>query len=243
VTVVDIDTTTGEILDRRPVLATPGSPITAQQIAEQCRSIEVWAEHCESIPELREADNRLAAIGEYLERTTTTGRNAVAAARLRLEARIGALLGPAERGGDRRSDQVDRDRLDPTGANLLTKDQRSQFRKLADHPEIVEAVINDSDDENPASRRRALDEINRARHAPPPEPGPDELRLRRATAIARAAHKAHELFVTWRPEDVHGLNDPDIADVVERLLDLTAGWAETYRATKPIGLRIVKGDQ
>ena len=39
----------------------------------------------------------------------------------------------------------------------LTRNERSQFRRMADHPEIVEQVIADSADSNPPSRRVADD--------------------------------------------------------------------------------------
>jgi hypothetical protein len=68
----------------------------------------------------------------------------------RLEVRIGQLLGPASRGGDRKSDQVNRDELD------LSPQERNSFRKMAEHPEIVDAVIAESSDDEPPSRRKVL---------------------------------------------------------------------------------------
>lgn len=62
----------------------------------------------------------------------------------RMEQRIGVLIGPAEHGGDRKSDQVDRDPLDP-----LTPSQRRDFRKLAEHADIVDEVIAESSDASP----------------------------------------------------------------------------------------------
>lgn len=38
----------------------------------------------------------------------------------------------------------------------LTRNERWQFRKMADHPEIVERVIQESTDADPASRRKIL---------------------------------------------------------------------------------------
>jgi hypothetical protein len=161
VTIIDADT--GEIVSstalERPRLAEPGQPIALAQLIPQCRSIEVWAERTESVAEVKDAAHKLDAIGRYIAATSKDGCAVVAATQRRLEARIGVLLGKASRGGDRKSDQVNRDSFDPA----LSPQERSQFRKMADHPDIVEAVIDDSDDETPASRRRVLDEINKAR--------------------------------------------------------------------------------
>lgn len=55
----------------------------------------------------------------------------------RLEVRIGKLLGPAERGGDRRSDQVHREELESDG---LSPQQRNAFRQMAENEEEVEAI-------------------------------------------------------------------------------------------------------
>lgn len=47
------------------VLAPEPSSLAA--VDDQCASVEAWAEQATSIPELRDANNKLAAIGEYLE--------------------------------------------------------------------------------------------------------------------------------------------------------------------------------
>lgn len=132
-------------------------PSSLVQVDDQCAAVEAWAEQCESVPELRDASNKLAAIDEYLSRTSTEGRARVAGAMRRLEVRIGTLLGPAHHGGDRRSDQVHRDELDP-----LTKAHRHDFRQMAEHPEVVEDVIASSTDEHPASRRQVQEAIRQA---------------------------------------------------------------------------------
>ena len=56
-TVVDI--ATGEIINRAPAVHTP-APMTEVDVAAQCRTIETWATRCDSIDELREADQRAA---------------------------------------------------------------------------------------------------------------------------------------------------------------------------------------
>lgn len=157
-TIIDADT--GEIVSstalERPRLAEPGQPIALAQLIPQCRSIEVWAERTESVAEVKDAAHKLDAIGRYIAATSKDGCAVVAATQRRLEARIGVLLGAAKAGRPETSLANDIE-------DGLTRNERSQFRKMADHPDIVEAVIDDSDDETPASRRRVLDEINKAR--------------------------------------------------------------------------------
>jgi len=46
--------------------------------------------------------------------------------------------------------------LEPEKGRGLTRNERWAFRKMAAHPEVVEQVIAESTDENPASRRRIM---------------------------------------------------------------------------------------
>lgn len=142
------------------VVATEPSSLVA--VENQCSMVEAWAESCDSIPQLRDASNKLAAISEYLELTATEGRARVAAAQRRLEVRIGHLLGPTTPG--------ERHDLGPSivteGSDALTKDQRHDFRRMAENEPIVEDVIASSTDEAPASRRRVTEAIK----ATKPEP-------------------------------------------------------------------------
>ena len=152
-----VDTETGEIV---PVSTEPTSLVA---VAFQCASIERWADTCDSIPELRDANNKLAAIDEYLNRTSTEGRARVAEAQRHLEVRIGTLLGPADLGGDRKSDQFTREVTD------LSANERSQFRAMADNADVVDAVVAESTDEAPASRRKVMKAIKqRVRKQPVP---------------------------------------------------------------------------
>lgn len=154
-----VDAETGEIV---PVSTEPTSLVA---VAFQCASIERWADTCDSIPELRDANNKLAAIDEYLNRTSTEGRARVAEAQRYLEVRIGTLLGPVptpQESGSRKGSLAN----EPSN---LTPNERSQFRAMAEHPEIVEEVIAESTDDAPASRRKVMKAIKqRVRKTPTP---------------------------------------------------------------------------
>lgn len=108
------------------------------------------AEHCQSVPELRDASNKLAAIDEHLSRTSTVGRNRVAAAMHRLEVRCGQLLPPPAPPG---RPAANAPRAESSG---LHPQREAEFRHMAAHPEIVEEVIAESTDEAPASRRKVI---------------------------------------------------------------------------------------
>jgi hypothetical protein len=143
------------------VVATQPSSLVA--VDDQCARVEMWAESCDSIPDLQDANNKLGAIDEYLSLTATEGRARVAAARRRLEVRIGTLLGEAKPGPPQSS---------LAGEDSITPNQRHQFRQMAQNPEAVEAVIEDSTDEAPASRAKVLDAIkpkSTTRRGPLPE--------------------------------------------------------------------------
>lgn len=127
-------------------------PSSLVAVDDQCSAVERWADQCQSIPELRDAGNKLAAIDEYLSRTSTEGRARVAAAQRRLEVRIGVLLGPASPNGKGLGSFAN----DPSE---LTKDERHAFRKMAENEDVVEATIAESTDEQPASRRKVTEAI------------------------------------------------------------------------------------
>lgn len=145
-------------------LVIASEPTSLVAVDDQCSAVEAWAERCDSIPELRDATNRLAAIDEYLTRTSTEGRGRVAAAMRRLEVRIGKLLGPATpNGGNDRNGSVATDPFE----DGLTRHQRTDFRQMAENEDEVEKAISESTDEVPASRRSITARIRAARDANP----------------------------------------------------------------------------
>lgn len=131
-------------------------PTSLVQVNDQCAAVEAWAERCESVPELQDANNKLAAIGEYLGRTSTEGRARVQAAMRTLEVRIGTLLGPAptpQETGARKGA--------PASAPSIHRNQANDFRQMAANPDVVEEVIVESTDAKPPSRRKVMSAIRR----------------------------------------------------------------------------------
>ena len=131
----------------------PTSPSPAQ-VESTCEKVETWAQKCDDIPTIKETADKLAAIDEYLARTSTAGRARVAAAQRRLEVRIGQLL-PKRQG--RRTDQLPNHGKEVDDG--LDGRQRAEFRAMADDADTVEEVINGSTDDEPASRRKVVNGI------------------------------------------------------------------------------------
>lgn len=152
----------------------------ALDVYGRCDEIERWVSECDSVPELRDGGHQLAAIQTYLERTSTAGRARVAAAQRRVEVRIGELLGPAEHGGDRHGEQVPRDEL------AIPANRRTEFRQMAEHPEVVEDEIAKSTDEAPASRRKVTEAI-KTKTAKPEKSKPEKRRRAPLPDFARKA--------------------------------------------------------
>lgn len=101
------------------------------------QSVVEWAGTCEDVAELDDARARVAAIGTYLRRRDTQAAKALATAERRLEVRIGELIGEAEPiagPGRGKPSSVD---------DGLTRNQRHQTRKIAQHkdlPEVQDAI-------------------------------------------------------------------------------------------------------
>jgi hypothetical protein len=187
-------------------LVLASEPTSLVAVNDQCAAVEAWAEQCQSIPELQDATNRLAAIDEYLSRTSTEGRGRVAAAMRRLEVRIGELFGapmtPSEAGATK---GTGRDQ------ELVDSGTKAIFRRMAENPGVVEDVIAEATDEAPASRRKVTERIRDAVRNNPPEDTRTKLPMaERADQIRRLAKR--------------NLTSPQIADEigigVERVRDL-----------------------
>lgn len=122
---------------------------------------------------------RCAAID--VENAALTHRVSVLERRLaeverRLEVRIGELLGPAiPNGGNSRNGSG------ATDPNPIPRDDRSDFRNMAEHRDVVEEAIAASTDDNPPSRRSVRNVVlgkvprepaRRRRGGPQPYSGP-----------------------------------------------------------------------
>jgi hypothetical protein len=124
-------------------------PANIVEVQQQCESVERWAATVDDIGDLRDAQAKLDAIGVYLARMAIDGRARVAESFIRLDQRIAELLGPAVTG--RPSENV-------SGGDLSRND-RHRIRQLGDHPEIVDEVIAESTDLDPATRNKILQRI------------------------------------------------------------------------------------
>lgn len=170
------------------VVATEPTSLVA--VDDQCAAVEAWAETCSSVPELRDATNKLAAIDEYLIRTSVSGRSRVAAAMRRLEVRIGKLLGPSEVGANQHTQGgVQRD-------EPLSPQQRHAFREMAAHEDEVEAVIAESTDDKPASRRSVMDRIKNAKAKNPVPTGSGKSRAELDAKATKAKQMAAEGYTS-----------------------------------------------
>lgn len=148
-------------------LALP-EPAQVERVDLFCSQIDAWSQTCDDVAELADAKNKVSALDHYLALNATDGRAQLAATMRRLEVRIGELLGPAPTPQETGA-------LKGSIANEpspLSKDERHQFRQMAEHPEVVDDVIETSTDDEPASRRKVLDEIKR-RTQPEPDTTPD----------------------------------------------------------------------
>ncbi len=130
-------------------LALVTQPSSLAAIHQDCDAVDVWAEGCESISELREVLSRLSAVSDYLASTSKEGRGRYAETMRRLEVRIGKLLGPASPNGAYESGSV---ATDPS----ITRHERNEFRQMAENDDVVEDVIANSTDDQPASRRKVM---------------------------------------------------------------------------------------
>lgn len=141
----------------------PDAGLDVTGLHSLCASITAEMVHVFEVGPLREAHAKLAAIDAYLDATSTEGRKTVQATMRRLEARCGWLLGEATPGRPKKADAETSTAVDVSG---LTKDEKVKMRKMAAHPDVVEAVIEASTDEDPPSRRKVLRAIDEATAEP-----------------------------------------------------------------------------
>lgn len=139
------------------VVPKPGDVLDTRTLHERCDAIDRWAGETDDVDALQAARAGLSAIDEYLLRTSVAGRARVQASLRQLEVRIGELLGPADLDGKRRNQHSE---LSTAVESSISKDERSAFRRMAAHRDVVDEVIAGSSDERPASRARVLRTID-----------------------------------------------------------------------------------
>jgi hypothetical protein len=145
--------------------------LTPATIAEASAQLVAWAEQATDPAEVNDTKNKWAAITDYIRRTSREGVAEAEGALRRLEVRVGELLGPAKETNGR---PFDRDlKVGP--------DARSDFRKMAEHRDVVEAVIAASTDTAPPSRSKVLNAIRATEQAD--EDAREEVLLREALAV------------------------------------------------------------
>ena len=144
----DLALTPVEVVQHGTSLAIP-RPADVTDVYDLCARVESMLSAVDDIMDAYDAKAKFAAIDTYLAQTSKDGRARLAATMRRLEARIGELLGVADNGGRRESGVS-------SFASELTPNERHQFRQMAAHPEVVEQVIAESDDHQPASRSKVL---------------------------------------------------------------------------------------
>ncbi len=135
----------------------PGTDLVPDGWCE--RTVMPWADE-----QLEQATiaNASAQVAGLLEAYKTLGADTLELTKARryLEVRWGELLGSAERGGDRRSDQVPHVELETP----LRKQDRHRFRQLAGNREVVVDLIRTATDPDELSRARILRGKNTAVH-------------------------------------------------------------------------------
>lgn len=123
---------------------------TIETLKQVCLDVRVWADQCDDLSEATETHAKVSAIETYLAKKGQAAE-AQEAARW-LEVRIGELLGPAEVGVN----------LGNSVATEIPKDFRYEFRRLAEHRDLVARLV-------PASRHRILEAIRLAEIQPLPD--------------------------------------------------------------------------
>lgn len=154
----------------------PNNPndLPVERIVDACRQVydhrdEIIASA--TIESAAEALRRAKAIETYVSARESKDE-ARRAARI-LETAVGEALGPAVNGGDRRSNQFDRDQSE----KLIRPDDASRFRLMAEHRDVWWPLL----EENAMSRRDVLKHI--AEHLRPPSTGAGEASITQADAI------------------------------------------------------------
>lgn len=239
------------------VLPDPKS-ITPAEIAHFGQQVEAAAAGTTDPHVVNDLSNRWAAITEYLRRTSTEGLKQAEATKIRLLARIAELTpkqprGPKPHHGNPIFIGADKN-SDP-----LPKDRMVEARKIAEHPDIVERVIEESTDADPPTKAKVIREIKthqrrveadkhhqelrgqkqryESLNTPKHDPAADQRRYRLVTVsrdLSRAVHAltAEVGSVDQLEQELEGIL-PHVAE------QWATRWNEAHQALEAFGYRKV----
>lgn len=223
--------------------------VSLEVLLDACEAVVVWANICDHLAAVREVYARFAAVAQYLARRDAA-REGNAAMRL-LEVRIGQLLPPPEPGK-----RTDLEPLLSEGeVRPLHRTQASEFRRMAEHAEVVEALVAESTEREPASRHQVLKAIRKLERAvrtadiaanepPPIDAEPSEFSVivmdppwRYDNVATRGAAEDH--YPTMSLEDLASLQLPAAENAhlylwvtnsfMRQGFDLMDAWGFTYK--------------
>lgn len=123
-----------------------------------------WCEQVDDIHEIRNAAAKWSALTEYVKRTSREGVADAEAALRRIEERVGLLIREKRAAGELASVH-DNQHMVITAVTTSLADlgipgrQAAEFVLMAEHSDIVEAVIAASTDAEPPSRRKVIGAI------------------------------------------------------------------------------------
>lgn len=153
-----------------PAVPEPGA-LRVDKVEGLATQLVAWSRDAD-MDEALDALKRAQAVETYLAKKKAKLEEPMLVAERHLERRIGELLGPANHGGDRRSNQVHRDELDTDG---LQKVERANFRLISEHWAAVEKAL-------PCSRAEAIKTARKAKKEKDETP-PDDCTLEQWAAL------------------------------------------------------------
>lgn len=144
-----------------PALPNAQALSTPEEVDAAASQIEEWADQTDDIGQVRELQDKWAALTEYIRRKSRQGVARAEAAERHIENRLGCLIKAKRDAGELAP--AHRPSISVTAVTLtdlgISRRQAADFVAMAEHPDIVEQVIARSDDESPPSRRKVIDAI------------------------------------------------------------------------------------